>query len=116
MKRLIAGVLVAVAALAGAVLAGPPIPGKAPKVDIAEALRLVDAHLKAQDVDAHAEQFIVSAVLMHRDNSNDKTPKAMGFYWDIKWKLKLPGRGDKAKLKKILRHEVDMAGKVYDRS
>lgn len=116
MKRLMACLSVAIVVLlAVTALAGPPVPGQPPRVGLAEALKLVDAHLKEQKIDPTGEQFIVSAVLSHRDNSNDRTPKAMGHYWDIKWELQLPAKGEAAKIKKMLRHEVDMEGKVYER-
>jgi|ETNmetMinimDraft_30_1059905.scaffolds.fasta_scaffold18579_6 hypothetical protein len=117
MKRLFAAVLVTCIAVGVCVsLAGPPTPFHDPHLKITDAIDKATAHMKEEGIDLSKEQYISSAVLKHRDNSNDKTPKAMGHYWDIQWSMKPPDRKSPPKQKKLWHLEISMNGKVYEGS
>lgn len=117
MKRLSATLLVAlIVAGVATSLAGPPMPSHDPPIKITDAIDKAAAYLKAKGIDLSKEQYISSAALRHRDNSNDDKPKAMGHYWDIQWSMKPPDKESPPKQEKLWRLEVDMEGTVYEGS
>ncbi len=96
--------------------AGPPLPFHDPKVKVREALACADTYLADKRVDLSKEQYIASVVLKHRDNANDDTPGPLGYYWEIRWKLKPPVADSPPKQKKAWCLEVSMDGTVYEGS